>query len=327
MSRVLITTVPFAATNTLPLDMLRAAGIEFVINPINRKLREDELAEMITDFDVVIAGTEVISDKVMSKASHLKLISRVGIGLDNVDLVAAKNRNILVSYTPDAPAPAVAELAIGLIFSLLRFIHVANKQMHDSQWHRHFGRRLSEVTVGIIGAGRIGGRVLNHLSSFGVSRILANDSVLEKKDCFNSSIEWVDKRYLYANSDVISLHIPLTADTRGLIASRELLEMKSDACIINTSRGGVINEQDLANVLNSGHLAGAAIDVFCQEPYVGPLSQIDRCILTSHMGSMTTDCRAKMEIEATQEAIRYLTGKPLEGLVPPSEFNFLATGM
>ena len=175
MSKVLITTVPFAEKNRLPIEQLNAAGIEYLINPLGRKIKEDELAEMVTDFDALIAGTEPITDKVMASATRLKLISRVGIGLDGVDLLAAERRGIQVSYTPDAPAPAVAELTIGLMLSLLRSIHTVNAQMHRGDWQRHFGRRIPEVTVGIIGVGRIGGRVLRRLAGFGTPRILVND--------------------------------------------------------------------------------------------------------------------------------------------------------
>ena len=115
MPRALITTIPFGDKNRLPIDLLESAGIEYVINPLGRKLKEEELADMITDFDILIAGTEPITDRVMRSASRLKLISRVGIGLDSVDLLAAEKRGIQVSYTPDAPAPAVAELTIGLL--------------------------------------------------------------------------------------------------------------------------------------------------------------------------------------------------------------------
>lgn len=327
MSKVLITTVPFADKNRLPIEQLEAAGIEYLINPLGRKLKEDELAEMVTDFDALIAGTELITDKVMSRATRLKLISRVGIGLDSVDLLAAERRGIQVSYTPDAPAPAVAELTIGLMLSLLRSVHIVNAQMHRGEWHRHFGRRIPEVTIGIIGTGRIGGRVLRRLAGFGSPRILVNDTHPNLKIAPELKLEWVSKEEIYRQADLISLHVPLTAQTKNMIRSEHLLQMKSDAMIINTSRGGIINEDDLAEVLNAGHLSGAAIDVFEQEPYSGVLAQIDRCLLTSHMGSMSVDCRTRMEIEATEEAVRFLTGKPLQGLVPPEEYDVQRQGL
>ena len=322
MLNVLITTVPFADKNSLPLELLKGVGANFVINPIGRKLKEEELADLIGDFDILIAGTELITANVLSRASKLKLISRVGIGLDNVDLLEAQKRGILVSYTPDAPAPAVAELTIGLMLSLLRNIHLANKQMHEGDWNRYFGRRIPEITIGIIGVGRIGGRVLRRLSAFGTPRILVNDLTPNRNVADKLKLEWVDKETIFKEADLISLHLPLTARTKNLIGKDQLLSMKKDALIINTSRGGIINENDLFEVLEKGHLDGAAVDVFEIEPYFGNLSKIERCILTSHMGSMSFDCRIKMEIEATEEAVRFISNKPLKSLVPNSEYQF-----
>lgn len=327
MPKALITTVPFGDKSRLPIEQLEAACIDYLINPLGRKLREDELAEIVTDFDVLIAGTEPITEKVMAQATRLKLISRVGIGLDSVDLLAAERRGILVSYTPDAPAPAVSEFTVGLMLSLLRSVHVVNAQMHRGDWQRHFGRRIPEVTIGIIGTGRIGGRVLRLLAALGAPRILVNDTHSDAHVASGLKLEWVDKETIYREADVISLHVPLTGQTKNMIRREHLLKMKQDAIIINTARGGIINEQDLADIMQSGHLNGAAIDVFNQEPYNGELARIDRCLLTSHMGSMSVDCRSRMEIEATEEAIRFLTGQPLQGLVPPEEYDVQRQGL
>ena len=327
MSKVLITTVPFGDKNRLPLELLENAGIEYLINPFNKKLTEDELAEMITDFDVIIAGTELISAKVMDQGTNLKMISRVGIGLDSVDLLAAEDRGIAVSYTPDAPGPAVAELTLGMMLTLLRSVHVSNSEMHDGKWHRFFGRRLAEVTIGIIGVGRIGTRVLNRTKGFGTPRILVNDLMPNMKLDREFKLEWSSKEKIYQEADIISLHVPLTHLTKNMIRKEQLLSMKEDAIIINTSRGGIINEQDLYDVMLAGHLSGAAIDVFDCEPYDGQLCKIQRCLLTAHMGSMSVDCRTRMEIEATEEAIRYLSKKPLEGVVPMEEYDVQRLGL
>jgi D-3-phosphoglycerate dehydrogenase / 2-oxoglutarate reductase len=325
--KALITTVPFADKNRLPLDLLEGAHVDYTINPLNKKLTESELVEMITDFDVIIAGTEPITEKVMENASNLKHISRVGIGLDSVDLLAARERGIHVSYTPDAPAPAVAELTIGAMLTLLRSTHVSNMQMHKGKWHRFFGRRLSEVTIGIIGVGRIGSSVIRHLEGFGNPKILINDVVMKHEFENKSNIEWTNKEKIYQQADIISLHLPLTGQTKDMIKINHLLLMKSDAIIINTSRGGIINEMDLCKVMYSGHLSGAAIDVFGHEPYDGPLKEIERCLLTAHMGSMSIDCRARMEIEATEEVVRFLTNKELEGRVPEEEYEVQKQGL
>jgi len=321
MKKVLITTVPFGDIDPMPFKSLEEAGVNFEINPLGKKLTENELADMVTDYDAIIAGTEPITDKVMSKASKLKLISRVGIGLDSVDLTAARNRNILVSYTPDAPSKAVSDLTIGFMLSLLRGVHVANLKMHKGEWGRVLGRRLGEVTVGLIGVGRIGTGVLGRLQGFGCKRIIVND--IEPKHHLETAfgLEWVDKNTIYKEADVISLHVPLTKETKNLIGRSELEMMRPDALLINTARGGIISENDLYEILKEGHLGGAAIDVFEQEPYSGPLCEIEKCLLTSHMGSMSIDCRIRMEIEATEEVVRFAKGQVLRGLVPEEEYE------
>lgn len=318
MTKALITTVPFAKKNRLPLELLEDAGIEYIINPYNRKLTEKQLIELVDKCDYMIAGTEKISNNVMQQASNLKLISRVGVGLDGVDLIAAKQRNISVSYTADAPSPAVVELTLGLIFSLLRSIHVANIQMHRSEWKRIFGSRISEVKLGIIGVGRIGTKVLRALDALEAQTVLVND-IKPNYDLNNKfKIKWENKEQIYREADIISLHLPLTDLTKNMIQRKELLSMKKEAMIINTSRGGIINEDDLYDVMMEGHLSSVALDVYEQEPYAGKLKEIDRCLLTAHMGSMTTDCRSRMEIEAVKEVVNHATGQPLKNIVPNS---------
>jgi D-3-phosphoglycerate dehydrogenase len=325
--RVLITTVPFGEADRAALDLLEADGIEYVINPIGRRLREDELIELIQGFGIVIAGTEPITEKVIASAPHLGLIARVGIGLDNVHLPSARDRGIQVTYTPDAPSAAVAELTIGQMISLLRGLSLADRNMHNGIWHRTMGARLSQVTVGLIGLGRVGRLVARHLSGgFSGVRILANDIAPDLDFGRAHQIEWLEKEQIYREADIISLHLPLTPLTRNLITMREIEMMKKNVLLINTSRGNMINERDLVLSLRAGRIAGAAIDVFEREPYTGELGILENCLLTSHMGSMSQDCRARMEIEATQEAVRFLRGEPLKGIVPESEYLMASAG-
>ncbi len=322
MNKTLITTVPFGNVNKFPLEILEANNISYQINPYNTKLKEDQLLELTSSkIDTIIAGTEPLTRKVIENAKDLKHISRVGIGLDSVDLIAAREKGIKVSYTPDAPAPAVAELTIGLMLSLLRGVHISNSELHRGKWKRHYGRRIPEITIGIIGAGRIGTRVLRRLKSFGTPRILVNDLLPNLELNREFKLEWASKDVLYKESDLISIHVPLTQKTKNMICKKELAMMKHDAILINTSRGGIINEDDLYECLNSNYLSGAAIDVFEHEPYKGKLSEIERCILTAHMGSMSVDCRTRMEIEATEETIRFTQGKTLLSEVPESEYK------
>lgn len=311
MSRVFISTVPFGSQDSAPLELLRTANLSYSINPLGRKLQPYELAELIAGSEILIAGTESITREAMENAPNLKLISRVGIGLDSVDLHAALDLGIKVAYTPDAPTKAVADLTIGLMINLLRGIHLSNNQIRLSTWERHMGRRLGDIKIGIIGVGRIGAEVLSRLQGFGIKKIYAND-ISPKHSMGNGfNIEWTSKEQIFRDCDLVTLHIPLTKSTLGLIGKKEMEMMKPDAVIINTSRGGIINEDDLYDVLSAGHLSGVALDVFEKEPYAGKLSSFQRCLLTAHMGSMTIDCRARMELEATEEAVRFIRKQPL----------------
>jgi D-3-phosphoglycerate dehydrogenase len=319
--RVLISTAPFCEIDPGPMEALRKAGLAACVNPLGRRLREDDLAEVIAPFGALVAGTEPITRRVMERAPHLKLIARVGIGLDNVDLAAARERGIRVTYTPEAPAPAVAELTVGLMLAVLRHIPLVDRQMRNGVWHRLMGRRLSECTVGVVGVGRIGGRVIRHLmGAFPGIRILASDIAPDRT--MDPGVRWVGKEELWREADVVTLHVPLTPETRSLVSAETIEKMKPSAILVNTSRGGVVNERDLADALRSGRLAGAAVDVFDREPYSGELTSINRCVLTSHMGSMSRDCRARMEQEAVDEVVRFVQGLPPRQPVPKMEYDF-----
>jgi len=321
MPQIFISTSPFGYINKFPLEMLRENNIKFKINSLKRKLTESEMIDFVGNAATLIAGTEIISARVLAASKKLKHISRVGVGLDNIDLNEASRRGVSVSYTPDAPAPAVAELTVGLMLSLLRSIHLSNLEMHGGLWNRHIGKRIAEITLGIIGLGRIGTRVLRRTAAFGTPRLLVNDVLPNLELNREFKLEWVSKDLIFQQADVISLHVPLSPSTRGLVGEKELGMMKSDALLINTSRGGVVDEQALYRALKQERIAGAAIDVFEKEPYDGPLQDLPNCLLTSHMGSMSLDCRTRMEIEATEEAIRFLKGKPLLSPVPAEEYE------
>ncbi len=321
MIDVLIGTVPFGEFDPEPINLLRQANLDFALNPYGQRLSEDNLLSLIGETRTLVAGTEPITARVLDAAPHLQLISRVGVGLDNVDLAAARDRQISITYTPEAPAPAVADLALGLILSLLRGTHTANLLMHQGIWKRIHGKRISDVTLGVIGVGRIGKRVLRCLRALEPNRILAHDIEPSDSESEFPDVEWTTKKSVLRESDVVTLHLPLTRRTYDYISFAEMAAMPPGAMIVNTSRGQVINEKALIDNLAREHIGGAAIDVFDTEPYEGPLRDFPTCLLTSHMGSMSLDCRARMEVEATQEAIRYLRKEPLLSPVPTSEYE------
>lgn len=317
---VLITTVPFGAADPAPLNLLREHGVRYTVNPFGRRVGPEELVELLRDKSVLIAGTEPITAGTLAAAPNLRLIARVGIGLDSVDLAAARRRGVRVTYTPDGPSAAVSELTIGQMLSLLRGITAADRLMRAGSWQRRMGRRLATCTVGVIGAGRVGSHVIEHLArGFPGVRILANDTAASAMAA-DAPVGWVDKGTIYREADVVTLHVPLTPSTRGMIGAGELSSMKPDAFLINTSRGGIVDEAALAGALRAGTIAGAAVDVFEHEPYSGELTELETCLLTCHMGSMSEDCRARMEYGAAAEAVAFLEGKPPITPVPESEY-------
>ena len=323
MVKILITAVPFGELDREVLNLLsRNSRIEFNVNTFGRKLTEQELIGVISGYDIVIAGTETYTRRVMENAPKLKLISRVGIGLDSVDLEAADELGIIVSYTPDAPAPAVAELTIAQMINLSRKLPLADRKLREGQWKRYSGLRLSKSVIGIIGTGRVGSIVLKHLQTFNPEKIFVNDIVPNFDFYRKYNAELVEKEIIYKESDIITLHIPLTNATYKLISKKEMYLMKKNVCLINTSRGAIINEEDLYEYLFNNPLASAALDVFEKEPYKGILTMLDNCIFTCHMGSMAEDCRINMEIEAVKEAIRFVNGESLKNIVTEEARRF-----
>jgi D-3-phosphoglycerate dehydrogenase len=321
--RVLVTTHPFGEIDHDPIELLKTEGIPFDLNPVRRRLRERELADLIGPYEALIAGTEPITGLVLEKAGNLRLIARVGIGLDSVALGAARARNIAVTYTPSAPSPAVAELAVGQMLALLRRTIAADREIRRGEWHRRIGRRLGLMTVGVVGVGRIGKLVIEHLQSWS-PRILANDLQPDAKFSRRSGCVWTDVDTICRDSDIISLHVPLTPRTTGMIGKRELALMKPDAILINTARGEIVDEVALAEALRARPNFSAALDVFAEEPYSGELTGLDNCILSAHMGSATRDCRLRMELEAAQEVVRYFKGQPFATPVPEEEYSIQA---
>ena len=318
LRRVFIASVPFGQVDRTPLRLLEEAGVEFAFKPEARRYSEDEIARELDGFGVVIAGLDPLTERVLARVPQLRLISRTGIGLDTVDLDAARARGIAVAYTPEAPAAAVAELTIGLMLALLRSIPRADREIRAGGWPRLVGRRLGDLTVGIVAAGRIGRRVIRHLAAFDAN-ILVTDRHPDRSFGNRYGVRWVDFDELLRESDLVSLHVPLSADTKGMIGAAELARMKSDAMLVNTARGELVDEAALVDALRSGRLGGAALDVFAAEPYSGALASLDNVVLTSHLGSMSADCRARMEREAVEDVLRFLRGEPLQYPAPVPE--------
>jgi len=312
--KLFVSTHPFSSTSETPMQLIKENGIELSVNEHGRKNSTQELAQDIKDAEVLVAGTEKITEEVFKNAPNLKLISRVGIGLDGIDFELCKKYSVRVAYTPDAPTMAVAELCVGMILDLARKVTDTNIKIKQGIWHRHMGALLYGKTIGILGMGRIGKSLVHLLAPFNV-KFLVHD--IEPDLAFGRlhNVTFISKDDLLQQSDIISINLPLKEDTKDYIAEDELSKMKNSAIVINTARGGIVNEQDLYIALKNNIIASAAVDVFEEEPYKGNLIELDNCLLTCHMGASTIDSRTDMEVQAIEEAIRYKNNEPLKNEV------------
>lgn len=323
---IFVSTAPFGAIDPTPRLELEKTGWDVRYNVNNRKLSPQEVAELAVECDGLIAGTEDLTPLIAAN-QKLRMIARVGIGLDSVPLTLCRDRGIAVAYTPDAVTMAVVELTVGLMVSASRLVGQVDRAIRSGRWVRPQGQRIGGSVVGLVGFGRIGARVASALQGFSPSRILVAD-ILDKRNEITElaartglAIEQVTLDELLTQANIVSLHVPLTRATRGMIDVAALHRTQGDAVLVNTSRGGVVDEKALFDTMTAGHLAGAAIDVFEQEPYLGPLRQLDNVIVTSHLGSCSVDCRARMETEAAHDAIRFFRGEPLVSPVPAEEYE------
>ena len=292
--------------------MLNENKIDYDLNPQKRKLTEKEILNLIKSYDGLIADVEPLNKKVLLNAKNLKIISRVGIGVNNIDLKYEKKKKIVITNTPDAPTEAVIELNLGLIFMLIRNISIHNEEIKSSIWERKFGLRLKFLKIGILGLGRVGMGLSEKLLKIGASKIFYNDL---KKKKMKKKIFYKSKNYIFKNCDLICLTLPETNKTKKLLNKKIFKKMKKNSFLINTSRGDLIDEKDLFDYLKKGYFSGVALDVFNNEPYEGNLIKFKRCILTPHIASHTIDCRNRMEMEATKDLINFFKNKPIKNKV------------
>ncbi len=306
--KILITTFPFGKCGNKPLELLESSGHTVVNNPLNRRLKASEVPALIKDYDIIIAGTEPYPIETLEN-SNVKAICRVGIGLDNVPLNYCKEKGITVTYTPDAPAQGVAELTVANILNLARFIMKSDRSVREGAWNRYLGFLLEEMTIGLVGLGRIGSKVARLLQPFG-AKIIATE-IIDKSDIAKQyNFELVEKNYLLKNSDLVSLHIP--GDNHNYINRETIGMMKTGSFLINTSRGKVVDEEALYDALVQGHLSGAALDVFKEEPYEGKLTKLDNILFTAHMGASAQKTRYLMELGAAKDCLNFINSNPLQ---------------
>lgn len=317
MPKVLISNINFGDASPDALKAIQREA-DVIENIEKRRWTELDLIEKIHNVNVLIAGTENITQTVMERAPDLKLIARVGVGVNNIDLEYAKERKISISYTPDPPSGSVPEFTLALMLNLLKGISVSDRKMHQKTWHRPMGRMLSSMKIGIVGAGKIGKKVAQLINGVApLTEILFYDPYVEEvQNARKCTLE-----ELFQICDMVTLHLPLNDKTQGLVGIQLLKQMKQNSYLINTSRGGIVDEHALYHLLEERHLAGAAIDVFEAEPYEGDLTDLSSCLLTSHIGSMTEETRGLMEMQVAEDVLRFINNQSL--LRPLDGFNFM----
>jgi len=297
VKNVLITTSSFGEEI---LETLRQGGVNPVLNPYRRKLGAEEADLLIQEHRPVgiIAGVEPLTRAVLCRAPFLRAISRCGIGMDSVDLAAARELGIDVTNTPDAPTIPVAELTVGMILSLLRSLHHSDASVRGGGWERPMGGLLHGKTVGVVGCGRIGSYVAELLAPFGC-RLLGCDPGRAS----HPRLQLLALDAMLPLCDVVTLHLPCTAQTRGVLDAPRIAAMKTGAMLVNASRGGLVDEGALVRALEEGKLSGAALDCFDEEPYRGALTRCKNTLLTAHIGSYAREGRVFMERQAAENLL------------------------
>jgi D-3-phosphoglycerate dehydrogenase len=294
----------FCEGDESPRRALIEAGFDIRENKLGRRLREEELVEAVGPADAIIAGIEPYTAAVLKSLPHLKCISRVGVGVDAIDLDAANRIGIAVLNTPDEVAAPVAELTLGFILSLARNLPEYGLSFREGSWRRYPGTLLSEWTIGLVGFGRIGRAVEHCLRPFGATVLVADPGLHHGVP---NNIQHVSFDDLLCRSDVVSLHASRSMREGPLLSRAEFARMKRGARIINTARGYLIDEPALMESLESGQIAAAALDVYENEPYSGPLSRFPQVLCTPHIGTFTNASRRAMELKAAVNVVDFLS--------------------
>ena len=305
MNKIFVATSTFGVHSKEPIKILEDESKDFIFNPLSRKLTSNELIKFAKDSDGIIAGTELYTKEVLEKLPYLKVISRLGVGMDNINQDEAKKRGINLFKTQTTPAPAVAELALGLMLDLARKISHQNNTLKSGTWKKEMGNLLYGKTLGIIGLGTIGKTLVKLLKGFNFN-ILAFDLYQDENFAKDHSIKYCNLDTLLSESDIISIHLNLTDETNQIMNATQISKLKPGCILINASRGEMINEEALYKALKEKKILGAGLDVFNDEPYSGALTELENVILTPHIGSYARELRIQMEIEAVENLIRGL---------------------
>ena len=299
MSAVAVTARSFRQVPGEHQELLRASGLPVRFAEADRPLDEEELVELVRGCWGLIVGVDPVTAAVLD-AGPLRVVVRFGSGTDNVDLEAAGRRGVRVVATPGANARSVAELTIGLLLALARHLALHDREVRSGSWSRHTGIGLSGRRLGVVGYGAVGRQVAGIAGALGME-VVATDPAVRDAD-----VPLVGLETLLASSDAVTLHVPLADDTRAMIGATQLDRMRPQALLVNTSRGGLVDERALAQALAAGRLGGAAFDTF-ERKEASPLLTLDNFIASPHAGAATVEAARRTGVAAVREL---LAGRP-----------------
>lgn len=304
--KVLITPRSFGKNEAAPFELLEKAGVEIVRNPKNAILKVPELISAASDCDGIIIGVDPLTCEVLEKSTKLRAVAKYGVGLDNIDLDYCREHGIKVSRTVGANSAAVADYAFSLMLALARKVVEIDAECRKGNWNKISTTDVSGKVLGLVGLGAIGKEMVNRAKGFSM-KVIAYDIAWDEEYAKKEGVERVSLEEICNQADFISLHVPLFSETKGIIGEKQLAAMKSNAFIINTARGGLIDDQALLNALKSGEIAGAGLDAFSEEP---PENKewygLTNVLIGSHCAASTVGAANAMSIMAAQNIIRDL---------------------
>lgn len=275
------------------------------LNIEGERFKQDELISFINDADGVIIGLEEINEEVLNKSPNIKIISKYGVGLNNIDLRACENRGIRVGWTGGVNRLSVAEMTLGYMLMLARNLYATSNELKNGIWNKSGGFQLSGKTIGIMGMGYIGKELVRLLKPFRCT-ILVNDIIDQKEYYERYQLVEVSKEELYARSDVLTIHTPLDESTYGMIDMKVFQQMKKSAFVLNSARGGIINENDLKYALQNHLISGAAVDAYAEEPPTdSELLKLPNLICTPHIGGNSKEAVEAMGLSAIEHIREY----------------------
>jgi len=315
MKKVMITSRSFGSVSREPIEVLEKAGLE--ITHLGDAFNQEVFEEKIKDYDALIIGAHPFPRAVMQKCTHLKIIAKHGAGLDNIDLNAARDLGITVTNVPAMNANAVADLAFGHMLNLARGISICNNLVKEGHWKTFIGVDVYGKTLGLLGFGAIAKNVARRARGFSMKVLTYDPFVQEVPEEFKGFVELVDLETILEGSDFLSIHVPLTKETRNLLNYEHLSTMKTEAFLINTGRGGIVEEGDLFRILQEGKLQGAALDVLDIEPVKKdhPLMSLENVIITPHIGMYSKEAINAVSVACAENVANQSQHKDLKFVV------------